>query len=406
MTKPAHHQVNVLRIENILPHNNADNLAIVPVFGFQAVVGKDQFRVGDLAYYIPPDSVVPDRPEFAFIWGNSTYEGGTPAPKRRVTARRFRKEWSEGVLMPCIEAYRDTLNGIEFYKPADFALLRDADGKQIQVVSGEDVSDFLGITHYDPPEPGESTQPSQNGQTKRWRWPRTYGGWKQLFLSWLRGERREGGIALPTYDVDNFKRYQNTFQAGELVLVTEKIHGSNARYCFKPGRFGTQGHMYAGSRNLWKAESSTCAWRRALTDNLWIEEWCRAHPNYALYGEITPTQKKFDYGSGDRVRFFLFDVRSPEGKWLDRGEIASLDHQNPLTGLTSADFVPTLYAGEFDLEAIMRVVDGPSTVFAANHIREGVVIKASPERVAPHLGRAQLKIVSNAYLEKSLKDAA
>lgn len=390
MSKPAHHQVNVIQITEIKPHGNAERLEIVPIEGFQAVVAKDQFKVGDLAYYVPPDSIVPDRAEYAFLWGNAIFEGGTPVKKRRIGAKKLRGEWSEGLLMSF-----------------------ESNG-WINVRVGDDISEQLGIEHYNPPEPGESTAAGSNeGNAKKWRLPRTYGGWKQLILFWLRGERREGGISLPTYDVDNFKKYQNTFQNGEQVIVTEKIHGSNARYCYKPGLFGMEGKMYAGSRNLWKASGSTCAQRRALTHNPWIEKWCREHPGYALFGEITPTQKGFDYGSREGksgevpyIKFFVFDIRTPEGRWLEFAEAHELFH-TPGVGCWYKNIsVPMIYRGEFDRVLIQRYVDGPSTVLGANHIREGIVIKSVPERTVSHLGRAQLKLVSNAYLEKSLKEAA
>lgn len=68
--------------------------------------------------------------------------------------------------------------------------------------------------------------------------------------------------------------------------------------------------------------------------------------------------------------------------------------------------VPLLYRGPFNLAVIKSFVDGNSVIGGAKHIREGIVVKADPERVARGLGRAQLKLVSNVYLEKSLKEAA
>jgi hypothetical protein len=67
-TVPEHHKVRVVRINEILVHPNADRLAIVKVLGYQVVVGKEDFKVGDLAYFVPPDSVVPERNEFHFLW--------------------------------------------------------------------------------------------------------------------------------------------------------------------------------------------------------------------------------------------------------------------------------------------------------------------------------------------------
>lgn len=382
-TKPAHHQVNVVRIEAVNPHPNADKLDIIPVDGYQAISAKGQFKVGDLAYYIQPDSIVPERSEYSFLWGGAVYEGGVPVKKRRVAAKKLRGQWSEGLLMPLTPGMIVNSN------------------RQWRGIVGEDMSEQLGITHYDPPEPG--VPQVQYGSKSKY--PNSIRGWYHFIKGWLKGERRVPGASLnlPTYDVDNLKKYPDTFVPGELVRVTEKIHGSNARFVFKNGK------MWAGSRKLWLAPTSQDMWHRALTDNPWIEKYCRAMPGFALYGEITPTQKGFDYASGEKIRFFLFDIRTPDQTWA---EIHSSAYTvSDVEGVPSeayqilkSDEVPLLYQGPYNEELIRSYVDGKTTIFGAKHIREGVVVKAVPERRVQGLGRAQLKIVSNDYLEKGNKE--
>src|ERR1700722_12216428 len=94
------HRVNVVRIEEILPHPNADTLGIVYIEGYQCVIKKDAYKVGDLAIYIQPDTIVPDLKPFEFLWAERAFDGPVPEKYRRITVRRFRKEWSEGLLMP------------------------------------------------------------------------------------------------------------------------------------------------------------------------------------------------------------------------------------------------------------------------------------------------------------------
>ena len=95
------HRVNVVRIEEILPHPNADTLGIVYIGGYQCIVKKDNYKVGDLALYIQPDTIVPATEPFKFLWADREFADGTiPERLRRITVRRFRKEWSEGLLMP------------------------------------------------------------------------------------------------------------------------------------------------------------------------------------------------------------------------------------------------------------------------------------------------------------------
>lgn len=379
----AHHEVKVIKIKEVLPHNNADRLAIIPIDGYQAVVGKDQFKVGDLAYYIPPDSVVPESSEFEFLWAPNVYEGGVPERKRRITAKKLRGEWSEGLL---VEAFRNS--------DGDY-IVWNKERKSKQIKAGDNVAEYLGIYHYEPPDLKGENLSTALGQSKPFKWPKSFAGWKALIMSWFKGERREAGIALPTYDVDAYKKFKGVFQTGESVRITEKIHGSNARYSFQQNWLG-KGKFYVGSRNLWKAPSSKCVWRQAVVDNPWIETWCREHPGYALYGEVTPTQKGFDYGAREKVKFFLFDIRRPDGKWAELDELETLTGHMPVA-------VPELYHGPFDEEKVKELVDGPSIVSDAKHIREGIVIRSVPERQVHNLGRAQLKWVSNDFLVKDSK---
>jgi hypothetical protein len=388
------HRVDVVRIKEVRPHPNADRLEIIPIEGYQAIVAKSQFRVGDLGYYIPPDSVVPDRPEFDFLWKGAV-EGPVPVKRRRIAAKRLRGEWSEGLLMPtsCL-SINDADERVVVKQVSKSDNCIEYESKIVN--EGDDVADFLGIAHYEPPEDQVVTGTNE-GTTRGPKIPRTFRGWVNFISRWLHGERREGGPALPVYDVEALKKHMHVFQKGEWVTATEKIHGSNARYCFTKGLFGW-GHMYAGSRKLWKALNSNCTWRRALKDNPWIEAWCKAHPGYALYGEVTPTQKckdfAFDYGQPNKVQFFVFDVRTPDGYWMEVADVMELNDLH---------FVPHLYTGPFEFEKMKSLAEGPSQVPGVKHMREGVVIKAIPEREAHNLGRVQLKIVSNTFLEKDSK---
>src|SRR5579859_7910226 len=99
--KKASHKAPVVVIKEILPHGNADALEIIKIDGYQVVTKKGQFSIGDAGIYIYPDSVVPQTPPFAFIWEPYvTLDGTVPEKRRRITVRKFRGEWSEGLLLP------------------------------------------------------------------------------------------------------------------------------------------------------------------------------------------------------------------------------------------------------------------------------------------------------------------
>lgn len=310
--KKANHQVNIVRLGEPRVHPNADTLELFDIGGFQVVVKKGEFKSGDLGVYIQPDSVVPQTEPFRFIWEAYVgLDGTVPEKRRRITVRKFRKEWSEGLLLP-VSSFPEMLFG---------------DGV-CSCVEGTDVSELLGITHYDP-DAGKELGGDCETFKKRRKYPRSLKGWFYLILHKLgiytsggqnHGFDNEDGVEMPVFDVEALKYYRDAFEPGEIVFVEEKIHGSNARFVFKDG------HQYAGPRTQWKAENANCIWRNIIKVQPWIEEWCRAHPGHGLYGEIGPSQGDgFRYGAKDNeLFFFVFDVRSPEGRWLSREEIEAL----------------------------------------------------------------------------------
>ena len=315
--EPAHHAVRIVQIENVYKHHNADNLELILLDGYQCVSQKGTFAQGDLAVYIPPDSIVPQTEAFRFIWGPyldvSDLAGPNrtvPAKRRRITVKRLRGQWSEGLLMP-LSAFPE--------------LVKSEIAHRFGIWPGDVVSKPLGIEHYDPEVHSDvKLDPGQNesGPVRKRKRPTTLKGWFFFLLHKL-GIRKDARsfsesirIDSPHYDVKSFRHYKDHLRIGEEVVITEKIHGSNARFVYLDGK------MYAGSRNLWKSQESKCKWRQALVDVPEIVDICKANPGYFLYGEITPTQKGFDYGcERGEVRFFLFDIRTPEGTWMDHDKV-------------------------------------------------------------------------------------
>jgi len=402
----SNHETKVVRLTEPRKHPNADSLELFDIDGFQVVVKIGHFKAGDLGIYVQPDSIVPEISAFSFVWERDgsgqvrALNPGEPVPEkyRRVTVRKFRKEWSEGLLMP-----------ISDFPELQNLPITDTSGHTLMsACEGMDVSEILGITHYNPPDP--ETMVVRTGNQYRTR-PKSLKGWFYFLRYWaLRvlslgfydpykgtggGNEKAPPNTPPVYDVENFKKYQDVFVPGEEVRVTEKIHGSNARYVCHPNPFGFK--IYAGSRQFWKSETSVNVWRKILNNpyNCDLSRWLALNSGYVIYGEAVPTQGGFDYtAAADNPKLFVFDIMDPQGNWVPYDEARSM------TAGYAIDWAPLLYKGPFDLDKILAVVDG-KTKTGAEHIREGVVIRTYPDREVRGLGRAQLKIVSNGYLSKA-----
>src|ERR1017187_6146455 len=382
------HRVNVVRIEEIMPHSNANTLGIVYIGGYQCVIKKDAYKIGDLALYIQPDTIVPALPQFSFLWEgrdvSSFVIGEVPVKYRRITVRRFRKEWSEGLLMPLSDFATVLIDGEPMGIPRHTPMLSWSDYNCVG--EGTDVAKLLGFTHYEEPDP---TYVLGTPGRKLTMW--------QRILSFFGIQPRQFGPkdGPGVYDVESIKNYPRAIAEGEEVIATEKIHGSNARYYFDGKQF------WVGSHNKWwKSESNI--WWRVAKKNPWIEEFCRANPKYTLRGEVTPTQKGYPYGFAhdgqDRTeeQFFAFDVQCPDGSYVDKPRLYGTF--GLLNGIMK--LVPVVYSGPYDAAKLKALAEGKSLVQGAKHIREGIVISSTMERTVRGLGRAQLKLKSMKFLEK------
>lgn len=325
------HAVNIIEIAAVLPHTNAERLEIVPVNGWQAVVKRGQFAPGDRAIYIEPDYTVPTaRPEFAFL----AKEG---RERHRLKAVRLRGALSFGLLIPVPDELKDR-------EP------------------GANVMMDLGIERYEPP-----VKLARSDELPEAEWPQVYSS---------------------KFDVENLKKFPAILQPDEPVIVTEKIHGANARY------LSTGGVFYIGSRSNWLKPDVGHPWKRATETDPRIQAWCEAHPGFVLYGEIYGAVQSLKYGAKQgEVRFAAFAALSA-GEWQDTGQLIADD------ALPTA---PVVYRGPFDFNAIAAAAELDSTVPGAEpgHMREGVVIVPERERRNDEIGRVALKLVSNRYWESA-----
>jgi RNA ligase (TIGR02306 family) len=289
------------------------------VMGWEVCLRSEDWVDGELAVYVPPDYVVPDTELFAWLKSDSNNWN-------RIRTRRFRGRYSHGVLVPA----------------------------PVGLVEGDEAMTVLGIERYEPPLPASAGGDNEPGP------PGFY----------------------PKYDVESYQRYRSILVPGEEVVVTEKIHGANARYVFTADR------IWAGSRTNWKAQDDKNLWWQGLGQNPWIEAWCRAHPGLVLYGEVFGQVQNLKYDTKPgQVKFLAFDILKHD-EWMDWDEAASM----------GARWVPLLFRGPFNESACIELACGDSSI--AKNMREGVVIKPVHERRDAEAGRVQLKIVSPRYLEK------
>jgi RNA ligase (TIGR02306 family) len=118
---------SIEKIISVEKHPNADALDLVKVLGYEAIVKKDSYKVGDLCVFIQPDTVLPDAPWASFYKAKSS----------RVKAIKLRNVWSMGI----VESLSILGNVPQDIDPIDENHI------------GYDVAGILGVTKYEPPLP-------------------------------------------------------------------------------------------------------------------------------------------------------------------------------------------------------------------------------------------------------------
>jgi RNA ligase (TIGR02306 family) len=368
------YKVPYTTILEIMPHNNAERLELARVYGFQVVVRKDQYKVGDKVLYIPIDSVLP--------------------------------KWLEDHLFPAdskIKLHNNRVRQIRIRGLASQGMLVEADGIVEQYCNGgigsdnltleQDYAPVLGVTKYEPPVPGFS---------------QTMGKDKQ------RNKSYEHPLFHKYNGLDNIKWFPDLFKEGEEVVIQEKLHGTNARASLLPFmantlfkkikkflRLAPKVEKCYGSNNVQK--SAARGHRGFYDEDIWgstfksIDVFGKLKLGESVFGEIIGPgiQKNYDYGLTEH-KFVIFDVKvlQEDGtqKWLNPDEVEVFAKERGF------EHVPILYRGPFSKELAYSLTRGNSVYCTKQKVREGIVIKAKDEYSIGGNKKA-LKWVSEDYLD-------
>lgn len=339
--------VEVVCIDAINPHPNADRLEVATIRGASVVVGKGTFAAGEAAVYFPPDILIPE---------DVSAELGVTKYLKHAALGPF------GDKKQCrVAACR--LRGVP-----SFGFLAKSERAAASAI-GTDVSSLFGAIKYEPPM--RATQ----------------------------GDIAPEAPAFHKYtDIENYWRYPFVFADGEPVVLTEKIHGTNSRIGRIDGEYMAGSHR---SRRKPEAEGgNSMYWRpldrpevKAMLDSL--------DGNVIVYGEIYGgSVQDLDYGCAGITGYRVFDV-SWNGSYLSPGNLESL------CATYGVAMVPVVYRGPFSAEVVKQHTYGPTEIAAASSIRsafkdrEGVVIRPQKERYNEVVnGRVILKSVSADYLDR------
>lgn len=358
--------IEIVEVSEIQPHPNADKLEIAIIGGTQAIVLKDTFQVGDHAVWFPPNMLIPEHLGVSLGVGkylkHCTYPGDVVKTPCRVAAARLRGTPSYGFLIAVGEVLFDT-----------DALLP----------VGTDVTAFFQGFKYEPPVRGLNA------------------GCMKGFC----GDAAEDHPEFHKYtDIENFYRCPKAIRDGENVVITEKLHGTNARYGLIKTDADFQIMVGSHRRNL-KPETASghvpVYWR--LLDEKMIAlltDLADEKHSVVLFGEIFGLGvQDMDYGT-EEATFRAFDI-SVNGRYLDYHDFYAACSKHGVA------MVPKLGIVAFSKAALEKFTYGNTTLAEPDKVkakfkgREGIVIKPTREQYSGITGgRLIVKSVSADYLDR------
>ena len=248
--------VPIATIEKIAPHPNADALELAQVLGWQLVVRKGEYAVGDKITYFPIDTVLPL--DVSDRFGVTKY-----LSKQRIRCAKLRGEPSFGLAV----------------KPDDPAW-----------EIGLNVAEHYGATKFEPP--------IRQGQ----------------------GDAEQAHSLFVEYtEIENMRNFPDIFTPGETVVLTEKIHGSNCRVGSIEGELMAGSKAVRRKRPVDDKFSANIYWYplslepvRALIESLSVSA-----RQVILFGEVYGSKiQSFHYGHKGTLGFRAFDLLV-NGHYLD-----------------------------------------------------------------------------------------
>lgn len=320
--------VKVVTVSEIKPHPNADALEIA------MIEGSLWQTVVAKGQYRAGDRAIYVPIEAIIPVGVSDQWGVTKyLSNQRVRAARLRGEMSYG-------------------------FLADATGFNL----GDDLTEHFGITKYEPP------------------------------IKLSAGEMDRELPTFPQYtDIENIHNFPSVLQIGEMVVVTEKLHGTNSRVGYVLDE-NEQPTMVCGSRTNRRKLGTESIYELPLSLPGVVAFLNESGPNTVIYGELFGSKiqgSHFNYGSGQPM-FRAFDIWK-DGRYLNHDDFLQACEYHGIS------VVPLLGVMPFDIENIRGLTCGASTIHGET-TREGVVVKPLIERHDPGMGRVVLKFKGDAFL--------
>lgn len=363
----------IRKIDRLSPITGADKIELAHTGGWQCVVGKGQFKEGELAVFFEIDSALPaDDERYAFLkdrcYKKWCLSDGTIVDECiRIKTARFKGEISQGLFMPMSD-FAEELR----FPDADF-------GFDMWPLEGADVTDELNIRHYD--EIAEVAM-QKTGKCS------IAGNARGNFPSHLIPKTDEERL-------QNLTKYFTDPVISEMEFeCTEKYDGSSVTFLYAPSD-DPEHPFHVCSRNLdLKEAEDNIFWKMARKYN--IEEklkWLYAtnDEEIGIQAELVGPGVNANRDQYTDHEIHVFRIRDiKRNRWLTPNERQMACHILAIPHVKVIHENWKVFKEFTNIEEFLEFVKGKTD---RGHEREGMVWKSKD-------GTISFKVINNEYLLK------
>lgn len=345
----------VQRVHTVAPIEGADFVVRLGILGWTLVSQKGNFNPNDLCVYFEVDSVLPNIEEFKFLLDglspDNLTDAGRVSKALRLKPKKLRKVISQGLALP--------LSALSRLLPSN-------------VAEGDDVTQLLGVTKYEPPE--ESTSLEAEG-----KFP----------------------FQIPKTD-------ETRIQA-----VPELLNELRGITCYSTIKLDGQSLTFARILNTdGTVSNKVCTRNLALRDIEGNHHWEMAKKldifsklpvNFAIQGEFVGPRiqkNRLALKQNEFFAFQIFDITNQKYLSFNKFKQKCLEWSVPMVPIEQESF--TL---DHTVEQLLEMSEGK---YGSGFPREGLVIRPVEERASVILqnyggacnGRASFKVINPHFLLK------
>lgn len=372
--------VTVRTVSELLPIEGADRIELAKVDGWQCVVKKGEFSVGDRGLYFEIDSMLPTTDQrFAFL------AKGKVQPHARVKTVRLKGQLSQGLLMPL----RDFPEATAYVIGSN--MVRETLGVDL---AEQNLTDLLKVQKYEPPLP---TGGQQKGTFPTQLVPKTDQERIQNMPSVLEGGSFLDYEVTEKLDGTSCTIWMHVSQDDLLHLEDVDVNTPEGIEKWKDFACGV------ASRNWEMQKDDDNVYSKMLRENDLVNKLWELGRNLAIQGEIIGPGIQGNKYKLAAQTFYVFDIYDLDKKrylpFYERWELAEqlgLKHVPVLRDELHAHFhwdTQTNERGDpLTLENVLAIANGKSALHP-DTMREGLVFK----RIN---GQGSFKAISNAWLLK------